>query len=93
MTVACVVSAIDAVWELHFMSIPSTTASSPALLDVVQVAELCGCSTRTVYRLADRGRMPKPVKLGALSRWLRREIDEWVEAGCPPCLNEKGGGR
>ena len=61
------------------------------LIDVNAVAELCSCSTRHIYRLADSARMPRPVKLGALVRWRLRTGDpstgvlDWIEAGCPPC--------
>ena len=58
---------------------------TPALIDVRQVAEYLSCSERHVYRLADAGRMPRPVKLGALVRWRRTAIDEWINAGCPSC--------
>lgn len=54
-----------------------------ALIDVKAVAALLGCSTRHIYRLTDAGRMPAPVRLGALIRWRRAEIDEWITAGCP----------
>ena len=54
------------------------------LLGVNDVAKLLDCSPRHVYRLADGGRMPKPLKLGALVRWRRAEIDAWVEGGCRP---------
>jgi excisionase family DNA binding protein len=54
-----------------------------ALLDVKAVAALLGCSARHVYRLTDAGRMPAPVRLGALIRWRRAEIEEWIAAGCP----------
>jgi predicted DNA-binding transcriptional regulator AlpA len=59
---------------------------SPAaeLLDVRSVAALFGCSTRHVYRLSDAGRMPQPVKLGALVRWTRRQIEDWISDGCRP---------
>ena len=54
------------------------------LLDVRAVSELLGgCSTRHVYRLADAGRMPRPVKLGSLVRWRRAELVAWINAGCP----------
>ncbi len=55
------------------------------LLDIRTVASLLGCSIRHVYRLADAGRMPKPVKLGALARWNRVAIEQWIAQGCPPC--------
>lgn len=54
------------------------------MLSVRDVAALLGgCSTRHVYRLADAGRMPHPFKLGALVRWRRTEVLNWIEAGCP----------
>lgn len=61
------------------------------LLDVGAVAEMLGCSTRHIYRLSDAGKMPRPVKLGALVRWrrstgdFRTGIEEWIVAGCPVC--------
>jgi excisionase family DNA binding protein len=56
-----------------------------ALLDVNAVAALLSCSTRHVYRLADAGRMPPPVKLGALVRWNRQSVTTWLAEGCPSC--------
>ena len=55
----------------------------PALLDVEQVAELLNCSVRHVYRLADSGKMPRPVKIGALNRWSREIVEGWIADGCP----------
>lgn len=54
------------------------------LVDVRSVAEMLGVSSRQVYRLADAGRMPQPIKLGGAVRWSRRAIVEWIDAGCPP---------
>ncbi len=58
--------------------------SAPVLLTVKEVAETLGLSERTVYRLADMGKMPRPVKIGAAVRWRRIELDTWIEDGCPP---------
>lgn len=55
----------------------------PLLLDAQSVARLLGVSVRHVVRLADGGRMPRPRKVGRLLRWNRREIEQWVAAGCP----------
>jgi len=69
----------------------SSLAESPVkLLDVQAVAELLNCSERTVYRLSDSGRMPRPVKLGRLIRWPYAEICEWIAAGCPRVRGLKG---
>lgn len=74
-----------------------TTVEKPAaepakrLGDVNAVAAICDCSPRHCYRMADSGRMPRPVKLGSLVRWRLRTGDpmtgvlDWVEAGCPCC--------
>jgi excisionase family DNA binding protein len=67
------------------LTAPPDPAAPPALLDVEQVAALLNCSTRHVYRLADAGRMPAPVRLGALVRWRRRSIEDWIAGGCRSC--------
>ncbi|MCH8829678.1 MAG: helix-turn-helix domain-containing protein [Planctomycetes bacterium] len=70
-----------------------TSQESSALVDVRQVAELLGCSTRHIYRLADAGKMPRPVKLGALVRWNRATLQEWFDTGCPAVRHSTGGTR
>jgi excisionase family DNA binding protein len=52
------------------------------LIDVKAVAQLLGCSSRHVVRMQDAGQMPPPVKLGRLSRWSRKAIEEWIADGC-----------
>jgi excisionase family DNA binding protein len=62
----------------------SAPAETPtALLSVKQLADLVNCSTRHIYRLVDAGRMPPPVRLGALVRWSRPTIEAWIADGCP----------
>jgi len=63
----------------------AATRERAAMMTVQDVAEALNCSTRTVYRLADAGRMPRPVKLGALVRWPRAAVEEWIADGCPSC--------
>jgi len=60
-----------------------TPREPSAMLDVRAVAALLGCSARHVYRLADAGRMPRPLKLGALCRWPRKALLAWIDEGCP----------
>ena len=52
--------------------------------DVKAVAQTLDCSPRHVYRLADAGRMPAPLRLGSLVRWDLEEIDRWIADGCKP---------
>jgi excisionase family DNA binding protein len=64
---------------------PALTAPEPsaALLDVRAVAALLDCSPRHIYRLSDAGLMPSPVRIGALVRWRRADLDSWLAQGCP----------
>ena len=62
---------------------PACMVAAPVLLCVEDVARLLNCSARHVYRLSDMGRIPKPVKLGALARWPRAQMLEWIASGCP----------
>ena len=49
------------------MLVSAEKPAGAAMLDVQAVAAMLSVSPRTVYRLADAGRMPSPVKLGVLS--------------------------
>jgi len=60
-----------------------TDSSGAVLLDAKQVAQILKCSRRTVYRLAQAGRIPPPCRLGALARWSSLAIEAWIAAGCP----------
>jgi excisionase family DNA binding protein len=63
---------------------PPPEMAAPVLLDVRAVAALLNCSSRHVYRLADAGRMPPPVRIGASVRWRRSDLDFWLAEGCQP---------
>ncbi|QDU31340.1 Prophage CP4-57 regulatory protein (AlpA) [Anatilimnocola aggregata] len=54
------------------------------LITVAHVSELLACSQRHVYRLVDGGKMPPPVRIGALVRWDRDVIAYWIANGCRP---------
>jgi excisionase family DNA binding protein len=74
-------------------TLPTTDTPAAALLDVRAVAALLDCSPRHVYRLAHAGRMPPPLRIGALVRWRRADLDTWLVAGCPSCRPQPGGRR
>ena len=63
--------------------IPNASESPATLLTIRQIAGILGCSTRHVQRLADGGKMPRPIRLGTLLRWPRQVIEDWVAASCP----------
>lgn len=70
---------------------PPVVEAAKHLGDVNAVATIYDCSKRHVYRMADAGRIPRPVKLGSLVRWRLRTGDpmtgvyDHIEAGCPSC--------
>jgi predicted DNA-binding transcriptional regulator AlpA len=64
---------------------------SAELWDVLTVAAKLSCSARTIYRLADAGRMPPPRKLNSLVRWSRKSIETWIADGCPQVRTTRGG--
>jgi len=55
------------------------TAVDP-LLTAKEVAATLKISVATLYREMDRGTLPRPVKLGACSRWPQSEILAAVKA-------------
>lgn len=58
----------------------ATTGREPAgLMTAREVAELCGISDKTVYRLASEGRIPY-VKIQSNLRFNRKAIERWLHA-------------
>ena len=53
---------------------------APILISDVEAAKLLGCSRTTIWRRAADGTLPKPLKLGGLSRFVLSEINEHVES-------------
>ncbi len=54
------------------------------LLTAKQVAALLSISWRTVYRLSDSGKMPRPLKLSGSTRWNKEIVLRWIDLECPP---------
>ncbi len=49
------------------------------LLTAKEAAAILQCSIPTFWRWAAEGKVPKPIKLGAMSRWPQSEILEIIE--------------
>lgn len=60
---------------------PRARSHSPdgALMRLVEVEEMVGLKTATVYRLIKDGKFPKQLKMGFVSLWVRAEIETWVQ--------------
>ena len=50
------------------------------LISDVEAATLLGCSRTTIWRRVADGGLPKPVKIGGMSRFILAEIMDRVEA-------------
>ena len=65
-----------------------TMPTSP-LMKVEQVAERLSVSARHIYRMADGGLMPRPLKLGGVNRWSEQVLAAWIADGCPKLLEPR----
>lgn len=69
---------------------PDESAESPKQADVdilvtaEEAAKICRMSKAMFYKLYAAGKTPRRIKLGALARWRRRELLDWIKADCPP---------
>ena len=50
------------------------------LISDLELAEILGCSRATIWRRVKDGALPKPIKLGGLSRFVLSEINATVES-------------
>ncbi|MBA0167872.1 MULTISPECIES: AlpA family transcriptional regulator [unclassified Pectobacterium] len=48
------------------------------MVDMVFITEFTGLSDKWFYKLISDGQFPKPIKLGRSSRWLKSEVENWV---------------
>ncbi|HEN3288449.1 helix-turn-helix transcriptional regulator [Yersinia bercovieri] len=58
--------------------------TSPALLNdqlvnMAFITTYTNCSDKWFYKLISEGLFPKPIKLGRSSRWLRSEVETWMQ--------------
>lgn len=50
------------------------------LVDMLFITAFSGMTDKWIYRLISEGRFPVPIKLGRSSRWLKSEVENWVQA-------------
>lgn len=74
------------------MGTTGAATAAPRLLNASEVSALLGVSSRSVYRLSDAGKMPRPLKVGGSVRWDRQTVERWIADGCPPAATRKRGG-
>lgn len=52
---------------------------SDKMVDMAFITEFTGLSDKWFYKLIQEGLFPKPIKMGRSSRWLRSEVEGWVQ--------------
>ena len=57
----------------------TTYNEAPVLLDVKAVAALFQSSPATIWRRVNDGTIPRPVRIGGMTRWARDEIDAVID--------------
>ncbi len=62
------------------------------LLSACDVAAILRCSTHTVHRFKNSGRMPQPLRFmrNPLPAKSAADMHSWLEAGCPECHRPAG---
>lgn len=56
------------------------------MLTIEEVAADLQVSQKTIYRLVDKGKFPKPVKIGGTNRLLRAEYQAYLRSLKPETL-------
>jgi predicted DNA-binding transcriptional regulator AlpA len=56
----------------------ATIAVTHELLTDREVAAMLGIGVRSVWRKAQDGRLPPPVKVGGSTRWVKSTMREWI---------------
>ncbi|NOX40760.1 MAG: helix-turn-helix domain-containing protein [Alphaproteobacteria bacterium] len=54
-------------------------AETPTYCSVETVAHELDCSVSTVREYVKQGKLPQPIKCGALVRWRWDDIDRWMQ--------------
>jgi len=49
------------------------------IIRLPEVVSQVGLKKSTIYDMIKRGTFPKQIKLGRMSGWSEREIQEWIE--------------
>ena len=59
---------------------PATSRLNDQLVDMKFLTQFTGLTDKWFYKLIQDGEFPKPIKLGRSSRWLRSEVEAWMQA-------------
>ncbi len=54
------------------------TSNVERLIPLLSVESATGFKSSFIYQLIKEGKFPKPVKIGASSRWRESEVQHWI---------------
>ncbi len=63
----------------HAQGLPSALLQDQ-FVGMAFITQYTGLTDKWFYKLIQEGSFPKPIKFGRSSRWLKSEIQTWVEA-------------
>ncbi|MGJ7235361.1 MULTISPECIES: helix-turn-helix transcriptional regulator [Proteus] len=61
-------------------TIPTTSLLNDQFVDMKFITQFTGLTDKWFYKLIQDGEFPKPIKLGRSSRWLKSEVEQWLQA-------------
>lgn len=62
------------------MSTQTISLLEDQFVDMKFITRLTGLSDKWFYKLIQDDEFPKPIKLGRSSRWLKSEVENWLQA-------------
>ena len=62
----------------HSLGLPSTLLQDQ-FVDMAFMTKYTGLTDKWFYKLIQDGAFPKPIKFGRSSRWLKSEVEAWVQ--------------
>lgn len=58
----------------------NTALLDDQFIDMKFITALTGLTDKWFYKLNQNGEFPKPIKFGRMSRWLKSEVVQWLQA-------------
>ncbi|EPX8933370.1 AlpA family phage regulatory protein [Morganella morganii] len=60
-------------------TILATSLLNDQFVDMKFITRFTGLTDKWFYKQIQSGKFPKPIKLGSCSRWLKSEVEIWME--------------
>lgn len=65
--------------ETSTATMTSSSLLNDQFIDMKFITQLTGLTDKWFYKLIQDGEFPKPIKLGRSSRWLKSEVEQWLQ--------------